>query len=88
MSTGNYGKIERGEVALTVEKLQRICQILKVSVSDILDESTINITQDKGKEKSNKNLYAPVTQAEFQLLAKEVEILYEKVENINLKLKN
>jgi transcriptional regulator with XRE-family HTH domain len=86
MSAGNYGKIERGEVALTVDKLQRICQILQVSISDILDDHTI--TTATTNVKANKNLYSPVSQAEFQLLVKEVEVLYEKVENINLKLKH
>jgi transcriptional regulator with XRE-family HTH domain len=85
MSSGNYGKIERGEVALTVEKLQKICQILKVSVAEILEENA-GTTSNK-KSKGDKNLDAYVSQAEFQLLAKEVEVLYQKVENINLKLK-
>jgi transcriptional regulator with XRE-family HTH domain len=36
MSTSGYGKIERGEVDLTISKISRIAAILGVSISDLL----------------------------------------------------
>jgi len=36
MSTSGYGKIERGEIDLTVSKLYKIASILNVSITDLL----------------------------------------------------
>ncbi|MNG02287.1 helix-turn-helix protein [compost metagenome] len=43
MSVSGYSKIERGEIDLTVLKLQKIALILNVSVSDILNFDTIGV---------------------------------------------
>jgi transcriptional regulator with XRE-family HTH domain len=36
MSTSGYGKIERGEIDLTISKLFRIAAIFDISISDLL----------------------------------------------------
>lgn len=36
MSTSGYGKIERGEIDLTISRVIQIAEVLSVSVSDIL----------------------------------------------------
>lgn len=36
MSTSGYGKIERGEIDLTISKIARIASILGISISDLL----------------------------------------------------
>jgi len=36
MSSNNYGRIERGEVDLTISKLYKISDVLEVSVHDLL----------------------------------------------------
>jgi len=36
MSSNNYGRIERGEVDLTISKLYKISDVLSVSVHDLL----------------------------------------------------
>jgi transcriptional regulator with XRE-family HTH domain len=36
MSTSGYGKIERGEIDLTISKLSRIAVIFGISISDLL----------------------------------------------------
>ncbi len=36
MSTSGYGKIERGEIDLTISKLFKISVILEVSIQDLL----------------------------------------------------
>ncbi len=81
MSVGNYGKIERGEVSINVETLQKLSVILGVSPADIFEDQPITTKNTK-----QNNLFAYVTQAEFQLLAKDVEVLNQAMENIKLKL--
>ncbi|RTZ02039.1 XRE family transcriptional regulator [Flavobacterium bomense] len=43
MSTSGYGKIERGEIDLTISKLYKIAAVLGVSITDLLffDVSTL-----------------------------------------------
>jgi transcriptional regulator with XRE-family HTH domain len=36
MSTSGYGKIERGEIDLTLSKLSKICTIFGVSMTDLM----------------------------------------------------
>jgi transcriptional regulator with XRE-family HTH domain len=47
LTTNGYGKIERGESAITVDRLDQIAQVLEVSTLDILqfdDNFVYNIT--------------------------------------------
>jgi transcriptional regulator with XRE-family HTH domain len=77
MSVGNYGKIERGDVSISVDTFLRICQILEIKPSQLLDE---------GEQLSHSNLSSFVTRSEFQILQKEFEVLSVKLENIMLRL--
>ena len=43
MSVSGYSKIERGEIDLTLTKLQKISEVLGVSASDILNFDVTNI---------------------------------------------
>lgn len=43
MSVSGYSKIERGEIDLTLTKLQKISDVLGVSASDILNFDVTNI---------------------------------------------
>jgi transcriptional regulator with XRE-family HTH domain len=56
LSTAGYGKLERGEVKIDTERLEKIAKTLEVEVSDIyhFDEKAIfNIIQNnKGKSKN------------------------------------
>jgi len=49
MSTSGYGKIERGEVDITVTKLIRLAAILEVSVSFILNFDINGIFEETKK---------------------------------------
>jgi len=43
MSLSGYGKLERGEVDITISKLYKIAEVLNVSVSQIMDFNVSNI---------------------------------------------
>ena len=51
MSTSGYGKIERGEVDVTVTKIIRIASILDVSVSFIFNFDVTQIFEEYKKSK-------------------------------------
>ena len=51
MSTSGYGKIERGEVDVTVTKIIRIASILYVSVSFIFNFDVTQIFEEYKKSK-------------------------------------
>jgi transcriptional regulator with XRE-family HTH domain len=60
MSTSGYGKIERGEIDLTISKLYKIAFIFGVSVTDLLffDVSKVfenDILETNSKKLSDKN---------------------------------
>lgn len=59
MSLSGYSKIERGEIDLTVSKLQKIANVLQVSVSEILDfdaNSIFKIQNNIETQSSRKRL--------------------------------
>ncbi|MEO8255373.1 MAG: helix-turn-helix transcriptional regulator [Flavobacterium sp.] len=55
MSTSGYGKIERGEVDLTVSKLKKIADVLDVSVEFIF-KFDISFLFDTTTNRSSKGL--------------------------------
>ena len=62
MSVSGYSKIERGEVDLTVSKIDKIANVLEVSTSQILnfDATTIfNVSSNNGSvgNENNNNYY-------------------------------
>lgn len=66
MSTSGYGKIERGEIDLTISKISRIAGILGVSVSDILFfDVSIFFNTTKEKEVVNNTF---TNKSEFRVM--------------------
>jgi transcriptional regulator with XRE-family HTH domain len=62
MSLSGYSKIERGEIDLTVSKLQKIANVLQVSVSEILDfdaNSIFKIQNNIETQSSRKEINIP-----------------------------
>lgn len=91
MSVSGYSKIERGEVDLTISKLDKISKVLGINVSEILNFDSTNIfnvshnnqVQGLGSKKSMINNYSDEnTQNYIKLLEKENDRLN------NLILKN
>ncbi len=84
MSSSGYSKIERGEVDLTISKLDKISEILEVSPSQILNfdvSKVFNINHNQnvqgiGSKKSTINNYIDEnTQKYIHLLENEIEKL-------------
>jgi transcriptional regulator with XRE-family HTH domain len=90
MSVSGYSKIERGEIDLTITKLQRISDILGVSPSDILNFDVTNIfnisnnqqVQGLGSKESNitnnLNKVDDYTQKYIKMLEEKIQSLEEK----------
>jgi len=53
MSLSGYGKLERGEVDITINKLFKISEILKVSVSQLMNFDVSNIFNVQGNQTVN-----------------------------------
>ncbi|MNR45811.1 helix-turn-helix protein [compost metagenome] len=80
MSVSGYSKIERGEIDLTVLKLQKIALILNVSVSDILNFDTIGVFGDSNNgcvrsQSANYENASSNTQKYIVMLEAEIERL-------------
>jgi transcriptional regulator with XRE-family HTH domain len=90
MSVSGYSKIERGEIDLTITKLQRISDILGVSASDILNFDVTNVfnisnnqqVQGLGSKESNitnnLNKVDDYTQKYIKMLEEKIQGLEEK----------
>lgn len=71
MSTGNYGKIERGEISISLQHLHAISIALDMPMVDFIDD------QPKGVMEPPSS-YGFVTRAEFQKLASDVQKLLKQ----------
>ena len=91
MSVSGYSKIERGEIDITIPKLQRISDVLGVSTSDMLNLDVTNIfnisnnqqVQGLGSKEStitnNLNKVDDYTQKYIKMLEEKIE----RLENSN-----
>lgn len=90
MSVSGYSKIERGEIDLTITKLQKISEVLGVSASDILNFDVTNIfnisnnqqVQGLGSKESNitnnLNKVDDYTQKYIKMLEEKIHDLENK----------
>jgi transcriptional regulator with XRE-family HTH domain len=56
MSTSGYGKIERGEIDLTLSKLYKISAIFGVSITDLLYFNVSDIFKNDSKRGIQKSV--------------------------------
>lgn len=75
MSTGNYGKIERGEISISVSHLELISKVLEVSMSELIEDQHITAF-------SPVPTYGFVSYAEFNKLAQDVEKILKQLKKI------
>lgn len=94
MSLSNYSKIERGEIDLTLSRIQEVANIIGVDISQILnfDASQIfnvsnnNLVQGLGAKAENmhfhgddyKEKYIKILEIDNERLKKEIEVLKKK----------
>lgn len=87
MSVSGYSKIERGEIDLTLTKLQRISEVLGVSASDILNFDVTNIfnisnnQQVQGLGSKESNITNNLNKID-DYTEKYIKILEEKIERL------
>jgi transcriptional regulator with XRE-family HTH domain len=65
MTTGNYGKMERGEITISVTTVAQISKILKVTIAELFDENPFSNLNDP--------LADYVTKAEFNNWKKKLQ---------------
>ena len=82
MSLSGYGKLERGEVDITISKLYKISVILEVSVSQMMNFDVSNIFNVHGNQTVNgvevkeQNYYSDQYKDKYiQILEQEIERL-------------
>ena len=91
MSVSGCSKIERGEVDLTISKIDKIADVLEVSASQILnfDATTIfNISNNNNsggvvgniEKDNNSNTIDDYTKKYIAILEQEIERLKEEIE--------
>jgi len=56
MSTSGYGKIERGEIDLTISKLYKISDIFGISITDLLYFDVSTFFKDAAKRGNSQNV--------------------------------
>lgn len=86
LTTNGYGKIERGESSITLDRLEQIAQVLEVSMLDILqfdDNFVYNITtMNNSATNGIVNNYS-LTEAERTLLMNQIEAMQRLIDNQN-----
>lgn len=80
MSTSGYGKIERGEIDLTISKITKIAHVLQVGVSDLLFFNPDDFFK--------KDPYSPTFFIGSNFVERKKQMLYHENENKMLKKKN
>jgi transcriptional regulator with XRE-family HTH domain len=76
MSGGNFGKIERGEIDINTESLQKLAKLFKVTVSEFFDEKPIHALTEK-----NIN-YGYASQTDLENLTEMVKQLAGQMEKL------
>ncbi len=71
MSTGNYGKIERGEISISIQHLHAISIALDMPMVDFIEEKKDLVLEP------TQNPY--VSRVEFQKLASDVQKLLKQL---------
>ncbi|MEY5047613.1 MAG: hypothetical protein RLZZ175_972 [Bacteroidota bacterium] len=84
MSVNGYGKIERNEVDINIEKLQQVAQLFEVKPEDLLkDGMNFNNTGD------NHNYFSTIYQQSTKiekLYEEQIVLLKDKIEKLEAEL--
>ncbi len=77
MSGGNFGKIERGEIDINTDYLEKLAKLFKITIADFFDERPIHSLNEK-----NQN-YGYASQTDVDHLTELVKKLAIEVEKLN-----
>ncbi len=80
MSGGNFGKIERGEIDINTDYLEKLAKLFKIPVTNFFDDRPLTSFNDK-----NQN-YGYASQTDMDALTEMVKKLAIEVEKIHEKL--
>jgi transcriptional regulator with XRE-family HTH domain len=86
LTTNGYGKIERGESSITLDRLEQIAQVLEVSTLDILqfdDNFVYNITTMNNSATNDIVNNYSLSEAERILLMQQIEAMQRLIDNQN-----
>jgi transcriptional regulator with XRE-family HTH domain len=82
MSLSGYGKLERGEVDITINKLYKISDILEVSVSQMMNFDVSNIFNVHGNQTVNGVEVKEQHYYSDQYKDKYIKMLEEEIERL------
>jgi transcriptional regulator with XRE-family HTH domain len=88
MSLSGYGKLERGEVDITVGKLYKIAEILNVSVSQIMNFDVSNIFNVHGNQTVNGVEVKEQHYYSDQFKDKYISMLEAEIERLKAQIKS
>lgn len=74
MSAGNYGKIERGDISITITQLERLAEIFNITLAELVI--------DAHKQSDKAPAYGYVHYSEFQALVLDFRNLVSDVDRI------
>ena|SRR6478735_2343249 len=74
-----YGKIERGHISLTVDRLQRISEVLQVTVQELYGWNESR--QDTVASVKDKEMLIRQYQTELDLTKRELELLQQQLKD-------
>jgi transcriptional regulator with XRE-family HTH domain len=80
MSGGNFGKIERGEIDINTDYLEKLAKLFKVPVSSFFDDRPIQSFNEKNQQ------YGYASQTDLDNLTELVKKLAIEIEKIHDKL--
>lgn len=80
MTGGNFGKIERGEIDVNTEHLEKLAKLFKIPITNFFDDRPILALNEK-----NQN-YGYASQADMDALTEVVKKLAIEIEKLNEKL--
>ena len=87
INQSSYAKIEKENTKLTVERLQRISEVLEVEISSLLNSSKQNIFNQTNEKESNGNVYGYIENLHIENKEITEKLLHSKDELI-LKLQD
>ena len=90
MSPTGFGKIERNEVSITIDKLTKVAKVLDTSIETILDfdDKTVFIKNLNPKINKQFGQYSPINDFDEirKLYEKQIKLLEEKIQLLEEKI--